>query len=77
MFLMVKHELSLSSGIEGLDELFGEGFREGTISVIVGPSGSGKTQLSYNYVLEGAQKDEMSLYVSFEESEEQIRRNML
>ena len=70
-------DLFLSSGIEGLDDLLGGGFREGTLSIIMGPSGSGKTQLSYNYVLEGARRDELSLYVSFEESEEQIRKNML
>lgn len=70
-------DLFLSSGIEGLDELLGGGFREGTLSVIMGPSGSGKTQLSYNYVLEGARQEELSLYVSFEESEDQIRKNMV
>ena len=70
-------DLFLSSGIEGLDDLLGGGFREGTLSIIMGPSGSGKTQLSYNYVLEGARRGELSLYVSFEESEDQIRKNML
>ena len=70
-------DLFLSSGIEGLDNLLGGGFREGTLSIIMGSSGSGKTQLSYNYVLEGARRGELSLYVSFEESEDQIRKNML
>ena len=70
-------EKKLSTGIEGLDEMLDGGLREGTVTIIAGPSGSGKTQCSLQYILEGAKNDELTLFMSFDESEEQIRGLML
>jgi circadian clock protein KaiC len=66
-----------STGIEGLDEMLDGGLREGTVTIIAGPSGSGKTQCSLQYILEGAKNDELTLFLSFDESEEQVRGHML
>ena len=70
-------EKKFSTGIKGLDDMLDGGLREGTVTIMAGPSGSGKTQCSLQYILEGAKNDELTLFISFDESEEQIRGHML
>lgn len=64
----------IRSGIPGLDNLIEGGFREKTCVVIVGSSGTGKTTFTVQYVLHGLENGEQGLYVSLEESPEQIMR---
>jgi len=67
-------ETRIRSGIPGLDNLIEGGFRDKTCVVIVGSSGTGKTTFTTQYVLHGLENGEQGLYVSLEESPEQIMR---
>ena len=65
------------SGIYGLDDLIGGGFRENTIIVIRGGTGVGKTTFALQYSLYGLNRGEKVLFVSFEMSEKQILRDCM
>ncbi len=64
-----------STGIYGLDDLLGGGFRENTITTVHGGTGVGKTTFALQYSLFGLDRGEKVVYVSFEMSEEQIIRD--
>src|SRR2546427_7283526 len=64
----------IRSGIPGLDNLIEGGFRDKTCIVLVGSSGTGKTTFTVQYILHGLENGEQGLYVSLEESPEQIMR---
>ncbi|MBU4374253.1 MAG: AAA family ATPase [Euryarchaeota archaeon] len=63
------------TGIYGLDDLMGGGFRENTINIVRGGTGVGKTTFALQYSLFGLERGEKVVYVSFEMSEEQIIRD--
>lgn len=65
----------ISTGIYGLDDLLGGGFRENTINIVRGGTGVGKTTFALQYSLFGLNRGEKVLYISFEMSEEQIIRD--
>jgi circadian clock protein KaiC len=62
-------------GSESLDELFGGGVFDGSVTMTVGISGSGKTVLGTQLLLEGAKNGKHGLMVSLDEHPEQVRRN--
>lgn len=62
----------MSSGIPELDDMFGGGLFKDSCTFISGPSGTGKTMLALIFILEGVMKNENALYISFEESQEQL-----
>jgi circadian clock protein KaiC len=66
----------VKTGSAGLDEALGGGFYKGTTVLVAGNSGTGKTISGLQFLLEGAKTGEKSLYVSFEESENEIMRNV-
>lgn len=59
-------------GIAGLDEMLNGGFREGTITLISGGTGTGKTTFALKFLLDGAEKGENGLFISFEEPVSQL-----
>ncbi|MBV8084371.1 MAG: AAA family ATPase [Chloroflexi bacterium] len=63
----------ISSGVAGLDALFGGGPVRGTATLVEGGSGTGKTLLGLHFAIEGARKGEPVLWVSLEESAAQLR----
>jgi len=63
------------TGIYGLDDLMGGGFRENTINVVRGGTGVGKTTFALQHSLNGINHGEKVLFVSFEMSEQQILRD--
>ncbi len=63
------------TGIYGLDDLMGSGFRDNTINIVRGGTGVGKTTFALQYSLFGLNRSEKVVYVSFEMSEEQIIRD--
>ncbi|MCL7476257.1 MAG: ATPase domain-containing protein [Methanosarcinales archaeon] len=65
----------LTSGIYGLDELMGGGFRKNTVNIINGGIGVGKTTFCLQYVLFGLNRGEKALFISLEMSKEQIIRD--
>lgn len=66
-----------STGIEALDEMLGlGGIYRGTVMLISGTSGTGKTTLASSIANAGLKRGETCLFISFEESADQILRNM-
>ncbi|CEP68782.1 Circadian clock protein KaiC/DNA repair protein RadA [Moorella glycerini] len=60
-------------GIAGLDEMLCGGLTEGTITLISGSTGTGKTAFALKFLLEGAEKGEKGLFLSFEEPVAQLQ----
>jgi circadian clock protein KaiC len=68
----------LSTGIEGFDLVSKGGLPKGRTTLIAGTAGSGKTVLAAQFLAEGIlQADESGVFVTFEESAADIRRNIL
>jgi circadian clock protein KaiC len=61
-----------SFGIPAIDALIGGGIPSGDATLLMGPSGVGKTMLSLHFVNGGLEQGERCLYVSFQETEEQL-----
>lgn len=67
----------ISSGVPDLDAMLqGGGFHRGSSILVSGVAGSGKSSLSASFAYAAAERGEQALYFSFEESEQQIVRNM-
>src|SRR5579862_6260246 len=62
-----------ATGIAGLDDLLGGGLPERRLYVVEGSAGCGKTTLAFQFLLEGAHRGEQTLFVSFSESEDELR----
>lgn len=70
-------EERIQSGVQDLDAMIdGGGFYRGSSILISGVAGSGKSTLSASFAYAAALRGERAIYFSFEESEEQIVRNM-
>ena len=63
----------LNSGIEELDHILGGGFPARRLFLIEGAPGSGKTTLALQFLLAGAKNSEKGFYVTFSETEDEIR----
>src|SRR6202171_452922 len=70
----VAADAPVASGVPRLDELMGGGMRAGQATVVLGPSGAGKTILGLRFAAEGLEAGERCLYVSFQETAEQLIR---
>ncbi len=79
--LALNHKVSserIATGIPRLDAMLGgKGFFRGSSILLTGTSGTGKTIISSNFAHAAARRGERTLYFSFEESPNQIIRNML
>jgi len=60
------------SGIHGLDELMGGGARHGDASLVTGPSGVGKTIFGLRWLVEGIERGENCLFVTFQDTGAQL-----
>ncbi|MBK7645109.1 MAG: circadian clock protein KaiC [Planctomycetes bacterium] len=67
----------ISSGIPRLDAMLGgKGYFRGSTILLSGPPGSGKTSLAAHFAQAATQRGERALYFAFEESPNQIERDM-
>jgi circadian clock protein KaiC len=67
----------ISSGLKALDGMLGnQGFYRGSTVLLSGTAGTGKTTLSAHFVDAACQRGERCLYFLFEESPQQMVRNM-
>ncbi len=67
----------VSTGVEELDRMLsGHGYFRGSTVLLSGSAGAGKTSLACHFVDAACRRGERSLYLSLEESESQIVRNM-
>ncbi len=64
----------ISSGIKGLDSLTQGGFPERSVHLLRGPTGSAKTLLGLQFIQGGLEKGDKGLFLSIEESRENMRR---
>ena len=79
--LKLEHTTSseiISTGLPGLDKMFsGGGYYRGNSTLITGSAGTAKTILAAYFALSSCKRNENVLYFSFEESPDQLIRNML
>jgi circadian clock protein KaiC len=67
----------VSTGVASLDEMLGgKGFFRGSSVLVSGTSGTGKSSISAEFASAACARGEKCLYFSFEESPDQIVRNM-
>jgi circadian clock protein KaiC len=67
----------ISSGIPALDQMLGgSGFYRGSSILVSGTAGTGKTSLAAYFAHETCKRRERCIYFAFEESPQQIIRNM-
>lgn len=78
--LGLAHKVSnerVSTGIERLDTMLGgEGYYRGSSILVSGTAGAGKTGIAAHFVDATCRRGERCLYLAFEESPDQIVRNM-
>jgi circadian clock protein KaiC len=79
--LKLEHKTSeevLSYGLAGLDRYFEKkGFYRGSSTLVTGAAGTSKTTLAAYFALSSCKRRESTLFFSFEESPDQLVRNML
>jgi len=68
--------MRISTGIPRLDTLMHGGFLERSFNLVKGTQGAGKTLFAVNYLLAHAKRGEEVLYISMEESWENIVKNL-
>ncbi|WP_414623622.1 circadian clock protein KaiC [Calothrix sp. CCY 0018] len=66
----------LETGIPGFDLISEGGLPIGRTTLVVGSAGCGKTIFSCQFLIEGIKRGETGVYVTFEESPQNIRKNM-
>lgn len=67
-------EITLPSGIEGLDNILRGGFPQGCLFLITGLPGTGKTSLAMQFLLQGINQGERCLYVTLSETTPEITK---
>ncbi|MGI4976120.1 MAG: circadian clock protein KaiC [Janthinobacterium lividum] len=77
---VLEHDTSdatVSSGVAGLDAMLGAGgFFRGSSVLISGEAGTGKTSIACHFADAACRRGERCLYFAYEESPQQITRNM-
>jgi circadian clock protein KaiC len=65
------------TGIKGLDEIIGGGLPKGRTTLVCGGPGCGKTLLATEFLVKGAQQfDEPGVFMAFEETPEELTKNV-
>ncbi|MBN2095709.1 MAG: ATPase [Candidatus Aenigmarchaeota archaeon] len=65
----------VATGIQGLDKLIQGGFVKGSTVLLSGEAGTGKTLFSLRFLWEGLQKGEPGVYITLEETAEDIKKD--
>jgi KaiC/GvpD/RAD55 family RecA-like ATPase len=67
----------IKTGIPGLDDVTEGGLLEGSATLVTGGTGTGKTLLCAQFLWEGLQKGEPCLFITMEESPDDIKSDAL
>ncbi|MDA4121442.1 MAG: DUF2075 domain-containing protein [Thaumarchaeota archaeon] len=70
-------ETKLSSGLPGLDTMLDGGFNRGRVILVLGEPGTGKTIICSQYLYQGAQNGENSMFIGMNEPKSRFLREML
>ncbi len=71
------HQQRISTGISGLDEMFGgKGVYRGTSVLVSGSPGTGKSSIGASFANAACQRGDSVLLLAYEESQSQMIRNM-
>jgi len=65
----------VSTGISGLDDVLDGGLVPGRTYLLSGPPGGGKTTLGWHFLCAGAERNDASLFITFSETERDLRAN--
>jgi circadian clock protein KaiC len=65
----------VTTGTQGLDELLGGGYFEGSTTLVAGISGAGKTVMALQFLAEGGRRGEAGLMVTLDEPRDRLIRN--
>src|SRR6187401_66147 len=65
----------VATGIDGFDEITGGGLPEGRPTLVCGGPGCGKTLFALEFLIHAAVRGESGVFVTFEETEEDILKN--
>ncbi|HEX6723081.1 MAG TPA: ATPase domain-containing protein, partial [Burkholderiaceae bacterium] len=66
----------VSTGFRGLDEMLGGGLFRGSSTLITGAPGTSKTTMAGLFTESACRRGERTLFVSFDEGGERVRRNL-
>lgn len=72
----MKNAERVETGIPGLDKLTEGGLIKGSVTLVTGGAGAGKTILCSQFIMHGLQKGETCLYVTLEESPQDIKADV-
>ncbi len=61
------------TGIPGLDDVLDGGLARNRLHLVEGSPGTGKTTIALQFLLDGAEKGEVGIYVSLAETEPELR----
>lgn len=64
----------IKTGVKNLDRLLGGGIPEGEMILVKGEPGAGKSNLGLEYLYRGAKKGQNGLYISFQDTKDEILR---
>jgi circadian clock protein KaiC len=67
----------LPTNISGFDMIAAGGLPRGRSTLVSGTAGSAKTVFALQFLIEGAQRGEPGVFVTFEETPDDLRRNMI
>jgi circadian clock protein KaiC len=68
----LRYDQKISSGIGGLDEVLGGGLPKDAMYLVQGNPGVGKTTFALRFLLEGTERGERAMYVSFSETKDEL-----
>jgi circadian clock protein KaiC len=60
-------------GVRGLDDITAGGLARGRLFLLEGSPGTGKTTIALQFLMDGAEKGERSLYITLSETEDELR----
>jgi circadian clock protein KaiC len=63
-----------STGVDALDAMLGDGYWEGSSTLICGPSGVGKTLMALHFIFQGARTGQPGIHATFQETPNQLAR---
>src|SRR5687767_6795324 len=65
----------VATGIDGFDEITGGGLPQGRPTLVCGGPGCGKTLFALQFLVHGAARGDSGVFVTFEESEQDLVKN--